>query len=187
MGEDLSIKDSSVFMDEDRFWAILDKTIDPKDQLIRVLVEELAKLEAKDIIGFKLRLDYLVCLTYTPELWCAGYIMNGGCSDDGFDYFRTWLVSQGREVYYKAKEDPDSLISVVEPDDEDCFEFELLSYAPGEAFKEKFGQRIWDSLEYMTARQASGLKFNFDIKFNWEEDKPETMKAICPKLYERFF
>jgi len=25
----------------------------------------------------------------------AAYIINGGCSDDGFEYFRRWLVLQG--------------------------------------------------------------------------------------------
>ena len=26
-------------------------------------------------------------------------VANGGCSDDGFDYFRGWLIAQGREVF----------------------------------------------------------------------------------------
>jgi hypothetical protein len=29
-------------------------------------------------------------------MWVAAYLMNGGCSDDGFDYFRGWLIAQGR-------------------------------------------------------------------------------------------
>ena len=37
--------------------------------------------------------------------------MNGGCSDDGFQYFRNWIISRGKEVYYAAKENPDNLIN----------------------------------------------------------------------------
>ena len=35
-------------------------------------------------------------------LWDAAYLINGGCSDDGFDYFRGWLVDQGRETFERC-------------------------------------------------------------------------------------
>ncbi|MFF5497583.1 DUF4240 domain-containing protein [Streptomyces aquilus] len=35
--------------------------------------------------------------------------MNGGCSDDGFDYFRGWPIAQGREDFERATADPDAL------------------------------------------------------------------------------
>jgi hypothetical protein len=31
------------------------------------------------------------------DQWGAAYLANGGCSDDGFDYFRGWLIGQGRK------------------------------------------------------------------------------------------
>lgn len=31
------------------------------------------------------------------------------CSDDGFDYFRGWLIVQGREVFERIVADPDAL------------------------------------------------------------------------------
>ena len=36
-------------------------------------------------------------------------MINGGCSDDGFDYFRGWLIVQGREVFEHVVADPDTL------------------------------------------------------------------------------
>ena len=36
--------------------------------------------------------------SYRWDLWGAAYLANGGCSDDGFDYFRGWLIGQGRKV-----------------------------------------------------------------------------------------
>jgi hypothetical protein len=39
----------------------------------------------------------------------AAYLVNGGCSDDGFEYFRGWLIMQGREVYERVVADPDVL------------------------------------------------------------------------------
>ena len=47
-------------------------------------------------------------------LWdAAGIMKEYGCSDDGFIDFRAWLIAQGREVYFAALADPDSLADVV--------------------------------------------------------------------------
>jgi hypothetical protein len=36
-------------------------------------------------------------------------VINRRCSDDGFDYFRSWLMLQGRETFGRAVAAPDSL------------------------------------------------------------------------------
>ncbi|WP_020635463.1 DUF4240 domain-containing protein [Amycolatopsis alba] len=36
-------------------------------------------------------------------------MINGGCSDDGFDYFRGWLIVQGRDVFERVVADRDAL------------------------------------------------------------------------------
>jgi len=43
------------------------------------------------------------------DLWAAAYLINGGCSDDGFLYFRAWLVAQGQDIFEKAIANADSL------------------------------------------------------------------------------
>ena len=46
-------------------------------------------------------------------LWSAARLMcENGCSDDGFIDFRAWLIAQGKEVYFAALADPDSLADV---------------------------------------------------------------------------
>ena len=47
--------------------------------------------------------------SYRSSLWAAVYVINGGCSHDGFDYFRGWLMLQGRETFGQAVADPGSL------------------------------------------------------------------------------
>jgi hypothetical protein len=37
--------------------------------------------------------------SYQGDLRAAAYLINGGASDDGFEYFRGRLITQGREVY----------------------------------------------------------------------------------------
>ena len=51
----------------------------------------------------------LMADSYRNPLWAAAYLVNGGCSDDGFEYFRGWLIMQGREVYERVVADPDAL------------------------------------------------------------------------------
>jgi len=94
------IEKTSEMLDETVFWNIVDlsvKSTKNQDQQERFLVKELEKLTPKEIIGFRLRTDKLLYDTYTSNMWCAGYIMNGGCSDDGFEYFRNWIISRGKD------------------------------------------------------------------------------------------
>jgi len=108
------IEKTAEMIDETIFWNIVDKSSEnnnnQQDQET-FLIREIEKLTPKEIIGFRLRTDKLLYDTYNSKMWCAGYIMNGGCSDDGFEYFRNWVISRGKDVYYKAKENPDTLIN----------------------------------------------------------------------------
>jgi hypothetical protein len=36
-------------------------------------------------------------------------MINGGCSNDGFEDFRGWLIVQGHEVFERMIADPDTL------------------------------------------------------------------------------
>ena len=53
------------------------------------------------------------------NLWGAAYLMKGGCSDDAFDYFRGWLVAQGRRTWERALRDPDTLAELGIDHDDD--------------------------------------------------------------------
>ncbi|WP_411152717.1 DUF4240 domain-containing protein [Streptomyces sp. A30] len=43
------------------------------------------------------------------QLWATPYMINGGCSDDGFDYFRGRLIVQGRDPFEQALANPGAL------------------------------------------------------------------------------
>jgi hypothetical protein len=75
-------------------------------------VQTRLKINKKEMIGFRLRTDKLL-LTFIPLICGAAYIIDGGCSDDGFEYFRCWLISRGKETFIKLKANPDSLITLV--------------------------------------------------------------------------
>jgi hypothetical protein len=101
----------------DTFWQIIGDAraaaADPSDgdDVAAHVEERLAQLPADAIAGFAAVLAARRREAYRWDVWGAAYLINGGCSDDGFDYFRAWLVTQGRDVWDAALADPDSLAS----------------------------------------------------------------------------
>ncbi|MFD1016273.1 DUF4240 domain-containing protein [Winogradskyella rapida] len=178
----------SEMLDQDLFWTIVDKSIkestSPEEQEQK-LIKEISKLSLKEIIGFRLRTDKLLYDTYNSEMWCAGYIMNQGCSDDGFEYFRNWIISRGKDVFYNAKSNPDSLISEIEHQVYGFYEFESFWYVALEAFNIKTGKDLYDYIDNDTFKTNEGHYPRFE--FTWKEDEPETMKSICPNLYSKLW
>ena len=183
------LKPTAEMMDEEQFWAIVqtavDEAGDDEDEYLEVVKRELSKLSLKEMIGFRLRTDKLLYDSYTSEMWCAGYLMNGGCSDDGFEYFRLWVISRGRKVYEAAMANPDNLIDYIDDDAEmDFFEFELFWYVALEAFEEAVDAELYDYIDDENFKTREGNYPNFE--FNWEEDEPESMQKLCPRLFEKF-
>jgi hypothetical protein len=100
-------------MDREQFWALIEaaKAATGGDcraqtaQLVAALGQGLVEAILDwDRIHSELRVE-----SYRWDLWGAASLINGGCGDDGFDYFRGWLLGQGRAVWQAALADPDSL------------------------------------------------------------------------------
>lgn len=180
------IDKTSEMLDESIFWKIIERSLTNshnEEEQITILVTELEKLTPKEIIGFRLRTDKFLYETYTSEMWCAGYIMNGGCSDDSFEYFRNWVISRGKDVYYSAKENPDNLISEY-VEGKDYYDFEEFWYVALTAFTNKTGKELYDYIaDDFTTDEANYRAF----EFTWDEEKPETMRAICPRLFDEIW
>jgi hypothetical protein len=100
-------------MDINKFWQIVEAARDAAgadgDARVGALRERLSALPPAELQDFQDHYDLLHDRAYRWDLWAAAYIMNGGCSDDGFHYFRDWLISEGRQTYEAALRDPESL------------------------------------------------------------------------------
>jgi hypothetical protein len=183
----LHLAKTATILDEDLYWQIIDRSLkntNDQDGQEKYLTKEIEALTPTEIVGFRLRTDKLLYDTYNSAMWCAGYIMNGGCSDDGFEYFRNWVISRGKQTYYKAKENPDSLISEASHE-VGYYEFESFWYVALNAFKHNTGKNLYDFIDNdkFTAREGNYPKF----KFTWQEDNPESMKKICPQLFDKLW
>ncbi|WP_456302028.1 DUF4240 domain-containing protein [Streptomyces goshikiensis] len=102
-------------MKKEQFWELIaearDRAITAHDSeaIAREATSLLAARPVEEIAAAEQVLWGLMVESYTNPLWAAAYTANGGCSDDGFDYFRGWLITQGREVFERVVADPDAL------------------------------------------------------------------------------
>lgn len=99
-------------MRTDDFWQLIDRARsgagEPGAVAARA-VALLAELPPEEIVGYAHHQQRVLAASYTVDLWGAAYLINGGASDDGFEYFRGWLMTQGRAVFAQAVRQPDSL------------------------------------------------------------------------------
>lgn len=131
-------------MDETEFWEIIDSTReaadgDPEDQA-ELVVERLLQRDPDSVLDFARHFEARYNRAYRWELWGAAAVLLGGASDDAFDFFRCWLIGQGREVFEGALHDPDGLADLLDDFDEEIDgEAEDLGYAADEAYEQLTG------------------------------------------------
>jgi hypothetical protein len=126
-------------MPADQFWQIIwraarsDHDPDAHLEALRVALRELSR---EEVISFAAAFSRYRREAYSWDLWGGAYVVNGGCSDDGFEYFCCWLVSRGREVYESALADSDGLAQlVVRPGANGPWEFEGINSTGIKAIK----------------------------------------------------
>src|SRR3712207_513805 len=103
----------AVPMRTDDFWAVIDRATADRpgspDEVAKRATADLAALDPTEIVAWGRHLDKVLAASGKEDLWAAAYLINGGCSDEGFDHFRGWLIANGRETLARAVRDPDSL------------------------------------------------------------------------------
>jgi hypothetical protein len=115
--------------------------------------------------------------SYLAKLWAAAYLINGGCSDDGFDYFRGWLLAQGKTVFFAAIANPDSLAEVLP---------HLPGWQPGEELE--FEDMLSIASDIFEPRTGSYPPFpaqDPDHVFGemWDEENDDFYREHLPRLY----
>lgn len=161
-------------MNTDKFWSIVESARDGAsdcDEIAQNLKGSLEELSPEDILGFQKQVWQRLGESYRWDLWAIAYIVNGGCSDDGFEYFRGWLIAQGRQYFEAALRDPQNAAELAEPDANEC---EDILYVAASVYKTKTGQHPSRG-DLQMPREPAGVR--------WEQDD---LPELYPELYERF-
>ncbi|MEU2871333.1 DUF4240 domain-containing protein [Streptomyces olivoreticuli] len=170
-------------MDETEFWELIDATReaaegDAEDQA-DLLVERLMQLDPDVVVDFARHFEARYNRSYLWDLWGAASVLLNGASDDAFDYFRCWLIGQGREVFEGGIHDPDHLAELLDDfDDEVDGDGEDLGYAADEAYEQLTGAETPDLGLPAPPREPLGTPFDL-------EDESALAERF-PRLWSRF-
>jgi hypothetical protein len=165
-------------MNENRFWEIIEQSRAGSNGSQSAQKTKLKKLlsefELPELIAFDKIFDQMLASSYTWDLWAAAYIINGGCSDDSFEYFRRGLIASGRQRFESALQDPQSLGDWVEPDE---LEFEDFKYAVYDVYNEKTGTKDIPDHGLKYPSSPSGEE--------WSEDGDD-LEERFPRLWAKY-
>lgn len=156
-------------MDLRTFWDIIEpgKDEEAPEESLRCRLEA---LQPGELVWFQEHFDALHAAAYRWDIWGAAYLLEGGCSDDGFIDFRYALISLGREVYEAALANADSLADVpIVPN-------EIFGYVAGEVYEEVTRQEM--------PRQALAQPHEPEGQ-RWDFDNAEECARRLPRLAVR--
>ena len=167
-------------MDDAQFWKIINRAKSEADGNPQAIADEvhaqLSERPGPEIASSGSILRGKLAAAYNWKLWGAAYLINGGCSDDGFEYFRGWLITQGQKVYEAALADPDTLAKVVDPEN-DQHECEDILYAM-RAYQEVTGHPLPSPTTAVQPVAPSGE--------NWDFDDPAEATKRLPRLARKY-
>ncbi|MEU0559579.1 DUF4240 domain-containing protein [Dactylosporangium sp. NPDC006015] len=150
------------------------------DDVAAAMVRLLGARPPVVIAAFDRPFDELVAVSYRAGLWAAAYVINGGASDDGFEYFRGWLITQGRETFERALADPDSLAThpavvaaAAECDDLECEDVLAVVW---QAYRDRTGGDDLPAPDFTIRRPDLDPDWEFDF-----DDEAE-MRRRLPRL-----
>ncbi len=127
-------------MEESRFWSLVAAAVsfEEGERIIdtQALEDALLPLSNDELRGFETVRAELMARSYTTELWGAAYLLNGGCSDDGFEYFRAGLILLGRELFERVLKSPDELADIFQEE----FELEDAMHVASDILKDRTGE-----------------------------------------------
>ena len=178
-------------MNHNRFWSLVEDAKSASGgnctRQVDLLVEALGSHSRQEVLDFHNIFGELFGTAYRYDLWGACYLINGGCSDDGFAYFLGWLIAQGRDVYEAVLEDPDSLVShpLVASGDtrHDWLWCEAMLSVADRAYAAVTGHELPPPPNAEPAAEAHSFG---PAGEDWDFDDQEEMRIRYPRLWARF-
>ncbi|WP_124636081.1 DUF4240 domain-containing protein [Taibaiella sp. KBW10] len=175
-------------MNELAYWEIINQSLlqsTAQEEQEEFLSDTLAQLSPEQLIGFKLKTDQLLLDAYNGSLWCAAYLMKGGCGEEDFTFFRYWLITRGKKIFDLGISHADDIAYAVQDNINSAFDFEALATLPAEAFKKTTQKEMDDYIDYTQVKTTQ--EHYPPIEITWREQVPATMQVLCPKLYQLFW
>lgn len=181
-------------MNKDIFWAMIEKaktvSAGNLEMMATNLKEQLLELTIDEVIDFDHILHSYMSFSYKNGLWSIASIIKDHCTDDGFEDFRLWLIAQGKEAYFAALKNPDTLadLEITHDDVYGTAEFCDLRYLAPDVYEIMTGAEIWTqdfSRRYREMKMSleSGIEYMDDID-KWIETSD--VLTCFPKIVKKY-
>ncbi|MCO8120358.1 DUF4240 domain-containing protein [Stieleria sp. TO1_6] len=181
--------DASKLLPEEHFWTVISCSLDntqseglTADRQIDLLEHELEKLSRDEHTGFLGHFYHWYFTAYRRDLWAVAYTVMGGCSDDCFMEFRMWLVTRGSDVFHAALKNPDSLAPEFDKIPEG--DIPLWDYDLTDHFDSRFGDGAHNVAYEQFAFPEEKIS---DPETQWTGDDEESIRAICPLVFDQYW
>lgn len=170
-------------MTSEQFWQLLDSTHGIEDR-VAALSEGLTQLPAEEIVQFRVLLDDLLQSAHLVDLWGAAHLIQGGCSEEDFAYFREGLLGLGRKTFEAAIQEPDALADLL-PGKMDLTEIPAFEEAPLQAWVAKTSLTADDY--YSAVDFVDSGERNVDEEGeHWDFSDPEELHERLPRLAAKY-
>ena len=157
-------------MDDQKFWDIIASANGNAEGVQSALT----KLSKEDIDAWDDLYWHHHNALHRWDILGAAFVINGGCSDDSFHYFKAFAIGKGRAFYEALLAAPDSIGGQISDDDlEDGCDNESLNYVAAEAYQAQGGEEL-------PSRSAEGSDPAGEA---WEEDD---VYDLFPNLAAKF-
>jgi len=172
-------------MNEIAFWEIIEQSKEESRDFshqIELLINKLSSLEESKIVEFEYRIREALSKSAQYNIMAAAKIVNDYVSDDSFLYFRCRLIAEGKELFYKAIENPE----IIAKSNIQELEFggEEMLYVADQAFIKKFGEYAEKELPRDIAFDY--LNYNEGEEIRGEDWKEEELPFKYPELWKRY-
>jgi len=149
---------------------------DRAERQAEALTDLLSERSPGEIIAFHRLFQARMAESYRSELLAVAVVVGGGRSDDGFEYFRAWLIGQGHAYYEAALRDAQRAADRIGTLDEGSdAENEALWDAAAEAYEIVTGTAVPDIDSAYPTRK---------LEPSWDEaDLPSMFPDLWARLY----
>ncbi|MEV4545525.1 DUF4240 domain-containing protein [Micromonospora echinaurantiaca] len=183
-------------MDVAEFWDLIERSAGasahPYDRT-DWLEAELRERPLDDVLDFHARLEEQDSRAMTWMMWAAAAQIRNGCSDDGFEDFRMWLIGLGRETFERVVHEPDRLAELAmvqrlagrdsrDWSVEEWPAWEMLAFVAVEEYENRLGEGA-NLYEAVKAR-INGQDALTDER--WNHHDPVEVTRRMPRLAELF-
>lgn len=144
------------------FWQMIadarEKSGGDYDGMEQHLTETLSRMSPQDITVYKDIHDEYIRLADTDALYEAGSTLNKGkFRGDHFLDFRGWLLSQGKEMYMRVVNSPETLAELDLKPRNGSYEWEGFHYIAPDAYKLNTGDNFYRQPRILTPEQKNEI------------------------------